>query len=49
VLDEHARGDLVFLEDDLVAGGAKAPHAPKGLPVLQCVAAARTIVQFEGA
>jgi len=49
VLDEHARGDLVFPEHDLVTGGAEAPHASKGLPVLQRVATARTVVQFEGA
>jgi hypothetical protein len=48
VLDEHARGDLVFPEHDPVTGGAKAPHAPKCLPVLERVATAGTIVQFEG-
>jgi len=48
VLDEHAGGDLVLAEDDRITGRAEAPHAPEGLPVLERVATARTVVQLEG-
>jgi len=47
VLDEHTGSDLVFAEDDVFTGGAKTPHAPEDLPILKCMPAAGTIVQFE--
>ena len=49
MLDEHACGHLVLAEDDPIAGRAIAPHAPEGIPVIERVATAGTVVQFEGA
>ena len=48
MLDEHACGDLVLAEDNPITGRAITPHAPEGLPVIERVAAAGTVVQFEG-
>lgn len=45
---DHAGSHLMFSEDDPLTGGAEAARTPKGLPRLQRVTAAGTVVQLEG-